>query len=288
MKEFYIWVLLFIFTISSLSVVRAQKVVEEGLVAYWSFDKGTIKGATIEDLSKNKQNAKIIGNLKTVKGKFGDAIKFDNNQNNYIQGAKSLKNFKNKPTQAISVEAWVVDEGFIEWGGYVVCAQDNGSFEKGWVFGTNNNVSFAVSTKEPDDGNGVLTYVKAAKNPNRGEWFHIAGTYDGKEIKVYINGELVAENKNHKGDINYPNAKDPKDESDAELVVGQYRDKNEFFPHHGLIDEVKIYNRALSGKEIKQNMESFGLFVDDGHKLATHWTDIKKRNKNNRLSLFGD
>ena len=97
MKEFYIWVLLFIFTISSLSVVRAQKVVEEGLVAYWSFDKGTIKVATIEDLSKNKQNAKIIGNLKTVKGKFGDAIKFDNNQNNYIQGAKSLKNFKNKP-----------------------------------------------------------------------------------------------------------------------------------------------------------------------------------------------
>lgn len=91
MKEFYVWVLLFIFTISSLSVVGAQKVVEEGLVAYWSFDKGTIKGAAIEDLSKNKQNAKIIGNLKTVKGKFGDAIKFDNNQDNYIQGAKSLK-----------------------------------------------------------------------------------------------------------------------------------------------------------------------------------------------------
>ena len=36
---------------------------EEGLVAYWSFDKGTIKGATIEDLSKNKQNAKIIEQL---------------------------------------------------------------------------------------------------------------------------------------------------------------------------------------------------------------------------------
>lgn len=34
-------------------------------------------------------------------------------------------------------------------------------------------------------------------------------------------------------------------------------------------------------------MESFGLFVDDGHKLATYWADIKK-NKNNRLSLFGD
>ena len=89
MKECHIWVLFFLFTISSFS--QAQKVVEEGLVAYWSFDKGTIRGAVIEDLSKNKQNAKIIGNLKTVKGKFGDAIKFDNNQDNYIQGAKSLK-----------------------------------------------------------------------------------------------------------------------------------------------------------------------------------------------------
>jgi len=31
----------------------------------------------------------------------------------------------------ITVEAWVIDEGLLEWGGYVGCFQDNGSFEKG-------------------------------------------------------------------------------------------------------------------------------------------------------------
>ncbi len=92
---------------------------------------------------------------------------------------------------------------------------------------------------------------------------------------TYINGKLVAENKNHKGDINYPNAKDAKDESDAELVIGQYRDKNEFFPHNGLIDEVKIYNRALSIDEINHNMKSSGLSVDLAHQLATYWAKIK-------------
>ncbi len=257
------------------SAVTADPIIADGLVAYWSFDKGTINDAIIKDQSDIGQDAKIIGTVKIAKGKFGDAVKFDGNQANYIQGAKNLKNFKKKPTKAISVEVWVIDEGFIEWGGYVVCAQDNGSFEKGWVFGTNNIVSFAVSTKEPDDGNGVLTYVKPAKNPNRGEWFHMAGTYDGGTIKLYLNGKVVAENKNHKGDINYPNAKDGNGENDAELVIGQYRDKNEFFPHKGLIDEVKIYDRALSEAEVKHNMKSSGLSVDVRNKLATQWAEVK-------------
>jgi len=257
------------------SVFAADPIIEDGLVAYWSFNKGTMNGAVIKDQSEVGQHARIIGTVKAAKGKFGDAVKFDGNQANYIQGAKNLKSFKKKPTKAISVEAWVTDKGFLEWGGYIVCAQDNGSFEKGWVFGTNNQVSFAVSTKEPDDGNGVLTYVKPADNPKRGNWFHIAGTYDGGTIKLYIDGKVVAENKNHKGDINYPKAKDGNGEDDAELVIGQYRDKNEFFPHTGLIDEVKIYNRALSEAEVNHNMKSEGLSVDIRNKLSTQWAEIK-------------
>ena len=277
MSKLYLSVLLVLhfFSLFLCTLVTADPIIADGLVAYWSFDKDTIKGDVIKDLSDVGQDAKIIGVVKTAKGKFGDAAKFDGNQNNYIQGAENLKAFKKKPTKAISVEVWVIDEGFIEWGGYVVCAQDNGSFEKGWVFGTNNQVSFAVSTKEPDDGNGVLTYVKPAKNPNRGDWFHIAATYDGGTIKLYINGKVVAENKNHKGDINYPNAKDGNGEDDAELVIGQYRDKNEFFPHKGLIDEVKIYDRALSEAEVNHNMKSSGLLVDVRNKLATRWAKVK-------------
>ncbi len=116
MIKFYSWILVLSFLFSSLSTLVAKPIVEKGLVAYWNFDKVTIKGEVIQDLSKSGQNAKIIGNLKIVKGKFGDAIKFDNNQNNYIQGAKNLKSFKQKPIQAISVEAWVIDEHFVEWG----------------------------------------------------------------------------------------------------------------------------------------------------------------------------
>ena len=267
---------LHLFSLFLCTLVVADPVITDGLVAYWSFDKDTISGGVFKDLSDVGQDAKIVGVIKTVKGKFGDAARFDGNQNNYIQGAKNLEVFKKKPTKSISVEGWIIDEGFIEWGGYVVCAQDNGSFEKGWVFGTNNQVSFAVSTDDPDDGDGVLTYVKPAKNPDRGEWFHIAGTYDGGTIKLYINGEVVAENKNHKGDINYPKAKDGNGENDAELVIGQYRDKNEFFPHTGLIDEIKIYDRALSEAEVNHNMKASGLSVDIRNKLTTRWAKVKK------------
>lgn len=152
------------------------------------FYKDTINDDVIKDLSNVGWDARITGVVKIAGGKFGDAVRFEGDQNNYIQGAKSLEVFKEKSTKSISIEGWIIDEGFIEWEGYVVCTQRNGSFEKGWVFGANNIVSFAVSTKELDDGNGILTYVKPAKKPNRGEWFHMAGIYDGGTIRLYIDG----------------------------------------------------------------------------------------------------
>ena len=43
----------------------------------------------------------------------------------------------------------------------------------------------------------------------------------------------------------------------------------------GLIDEVVIYDRALSAKEVKQNFESKGLAVNPAGKLAARWAEIK-------------
>ena len=74
-----------------------------------------------------------------------------------------------------------------------------------------------------------------------------------------------------------PMNKDGNGENDAELVIGQYRDKNEFFPHKGLIDEVKIYDRALSeAMVVDLNMGSSGLSVEVRDKLATPWAKVKK------------
>ena len=93
----------------------------------------------------------------------------------------------------MTVELWAWDEQFIEWGGYVVAVQDNGAFEKGWLLGTRwKAFSFALSSEDADDGDGLLTYLNAANASEMNEWYHVVGTYDSKEMKIYVNGNLRA------------------------------------------------------------------------------------------------
>jgi hypothetical protein len=83
--------------------------------------------------------------------------------------------------------------------GFVGLFQDNGEYEKGWVLGTfDGSFSFALTT------GSKMNYLKAsgvAINP--GEWYHIAGTYDGMTQKIYINGELKS-SATLGGEISYP------------------------------------------------------------------------------------
>ena len=55
------------------SVAARTVAVEDGLIGYWSFDKGTINGDTVMDLWGN-QDAQMIGDIQIVTGKIGEAI----------------------------------------------------------------------------------------------------------------------------------------------------------------------------------------------------------------------
>jgi len=99
-----------------------------------------------------------------------------------------------------------------------------------------------------------------------GEWYHFAGTFDGKTLRVYINGELEGEK-----EIGQPIAP-----SDLELWIGadDYGRPTDFFP--GVIDEVRIYNRALSADEIKEAMKGPTPVRAKG-KLPIIWASVKIR-----------
>ena len=56
--------------------VAAQTVViEDGLIGYWSFNKDTIKGNTVQDIWGD-QDAEMIGKIQIVQGKFGEAVQW--------------------------------------------------------------------------------------------------------------------------------------------------------------------------------------------------------------------
>ena len=247
--------------------VAAQTVViEDGLIGYWSFNKDTMKGNTVKDVWGD-QDAEMIGKLQIVEGKFGEAVRLEGGAGARVQITDDIKKAE-LPTEEMTVELWVWDEQFIEWGGYMVAVQDNGAFEKGWLIGTRwKAFSFALSSDGADDGDGLLTYLNSANTYDVNEWHHVVGTYDGKEMKIYVDGKLEGTSSVQSGVINYPDR--------IFFSMGAYKDDNEDFVHKGMIDEVRLYDRALSEKEVSNNLEAEGLAVEAAGKLSLTWGEIK-------------
>ncbi len=247
--------------------LAAQTVaIEDGLIGYWSFDQDTVKGNTVQDIWGN-QDAEMIGKLQIVEGKFGEAVRLEGGAGARVQITDDIKKAE-LPTEGMTVELWVWDEQFIEWGGYMVAVQDNGGFEKGWLIGTRFAAfSFALSSDGADDGDGLLTYLNSTNTYDTNEWYHVVGTYDGKEMKIYVNGKLEGTSSVQSGVINYPDR--------IFFSMGAYKDDNEDFVHKGMIDEVRLYDRALSEKEVSNNLEAEGLAVEAAGKLSLTWGQIK-------------
>ena len=161
---------------------------------------------------------------------LGEVADFNNNGMITISsgGTASL----GLPTAAISVSCWVKTNASDDWGGFVGLIQDNGSFEKGWLLGTRyNKFSFALATEGP------LNYLSANSTFNLGEWYHVVGTFNGTDQKLYVNGELLA-TAQMSGEIAYPTT--------GWFQIGAYKDDDEFFGHNGSLSDVIIWEKAIT------------------------------------------
>ena len=102
-----------------------------------------------------------------------------------------------------------------------------------------------------------------------GEWFHVAGTYDGEMLIAYQNGEIVNEIA-HSGDI---------DAGDDRLRFAARTD-NDDGRFNGMIDEIAIYDEVLTQAQIQDIMNN-GLMpsaaIEPMHKLTTTWAAIRAR-----------
>ena len=147
------------------------------------------------------------------------------------------------PKREMSVAAWVMLHETANDGGIIALAQDNMDYEKGWILGYDKQqFSFALASTAADDGNGKMTFVKTKSTMKLDRWHHVAGTYDGKTMRLYLDGKLEGESREQSGDILYP----PK----GRYVMGGYADDNEITMMEGAMFEVKVYGRVLAETEI--------------------------------------
>jgi hypothetical protein len=199
-----------------------------GLVAAYGFDEGT--GTAIRDASGQNNNGVATAATWTT-GKFGNALVFNGTSSQVtIPDAPSLR-----LTTAMTLEAWVfpttaptgwravVDKNVD--GYYLMASTDNGNLPGvggNWTNG-NRNVF----------GTSVIP-VNA--------WTHLATTFDGTTIRFFVNGAQVAS-------VAQTSPLSPTADT---LQIGADAYPAEYFA--GLIDEVRIYNRALSPAEIQVDM----------------------------------
>ncbi len=197
-----------------------------GLVAAYGFDEGS--GTTVTDASGNGNNGTVASGTWATSGKFGKAIQFNGTSTLVsIPDATSLH-----LTTGMTLEAWVnpstVDSN---WRDVIYKANDNYYLEA-----TSSNAS------RPDAGliaGGIYgdAYGTAALAANT--WSFLAETYDGATLRLYVNGIQVAATA-HTGAITT---------STNPLQIGGDSLYGQYFK--GLIDNVRIYNTALTAAQIQ-------------------------------------
>ena len=207
---------------------------EEGLIGYWKFDEG--KGGLTQDFSGNGNNGRIHG-AKWVTGKCGQALGFDGIDDYVDCGNDESLNFG---TGDFTLEAWVkitqAPEGTKGFGVVVKGGPTSVDGQYG-VFVSTVNITAAMR----DDAGFVGTTFEYSLD----KFYHVAGVFDrDRYLSLYIDGVL----EDNDG-ISSHSSNDISNNNDLTIGYGTIAGNPGYFK--GIIDEVRIYNRALSADEVK-------------------------------------
>ncbi len=211
---------------------------EPAPILQWQFDAEHTQGAKTSPTAGSLE-AQIVGPVK-----FSDEspkaliLDGDTKAKHRIDLTDDLSKAK-LPPKTITAEAWVWIDRPQEWGGIIGAMQDNGDYEKGWLLGyANSQFFFAVSSVTRHR----LTYLKAQAPFQTGFWYHVVGTYDGGELRIYVDGKLQGASKEQKGEIDYP--------PHGFYTIGAYRDDDELYSMAGRIERVAVFDAALNAQQV--------------------------------------
>ena len=207
-----------------------------GLVGHWTFDEG--KGATARDVSGRDNHGTVVGGAKWTKGIIGGALEFD--------GMDDFVSIPNESqfdmTGSITVSAWIQVESFTKPWQAIVTKGD-----RAWRLHRANessSVGFACSDLSRNQTGDLLGNRVATD----GQWHHVAGVLDGTKLSIYVDGALDA------SAASSPNIS----VNDYGVLIGANAQANGRL-FCGLIDDVRIYDRALSDVELRALVKSGGI-----------------------------
>jgi hypothetical protein len=232
---------------NSPQVMSVNLIVAEFIISWWKLDEGT---GTIAYDSEGSNNGTLVNGPVWTSGQINGALDFDGTDDYVSVPDSDSLDFT---IENLSISLWIKPEDLGDGG--IVGKYDNWS-EYNYAFWYAGGILYfevGYSGEYAGDPARFEAVVSSTTVNTANQWYHIAGTYDHNHVRLYINGQEVdSESENR----NLGKGGDP-------LCISTVRydgttshplnETNDYF--HGLIDDVRIYNRALSAEEIEQLYE---------------------------------
>lgn len=200
-----------------------------GLAAYWKMDEGT--STTILDDSGSGNNGQTTGSPSWTTGVSGSALTF----NGLNQYATVPDNTSLDISKQITLAAWIRPQ---KTASQKIIIKGDSKLADGYELGllSSGKVSFRINQFSSD----TRKINSSILDPINGTWMHVAGTFNGTEMKIYINGV-----KNKSITFNSPLAIGT---NNLALLLGASIDETSLLK--GAIDDARIYSYALSDSEV--------------------------------------
>ncbi|WP_336078414.1 GH32 C-terminal domain-containing protein [Paenibacillus sp. 203] len=258
-----------------------------GLIMYWAFNEGTGTSA-LESVSQIKDNIQYVFNQAEFtkpcpprwrQGVVGNGLLFDG-YSTYIAHSFDEGNQNTEPEyrSALSIGVWVAPRSY-EWGDdgklSAIVNRYNLDRKQGYLLGMfrHGSWSFQVGL---EGGDWKELWSPDGHELPKNEWSYVNAVFDGNqgEIKLYLNGSEIAS-------AAVPRGSRLAEAADTDLLIGKNNHSSllaEVFSLHmfsGIIDELKIYNRALSAEEVAASYRHVPDTFHEGIRPQLNYDEIK-------------
>jgi len=242
----------FTFFTLSFSFASAQDITS-GLVGHWKFDEGS--GTVAGDSSGLGNNGTLTNGPVWGVGKVGGALSFDGSDD-YIN-----LNTLNVSGSALTLSAWIRGDTFLPSDARVI-SKSIGTAEQDhyWMLSIIDNGGIKLRFRLKTNGT-TNTLIASSGNLSPNTWYHVIARYDGSTMKLYLNGAEVGST-SKTGTLDTSNI----------VGVNIARNPDGYGKWDGLIDDVRIYNRALAQTDITALYNYTGVSDTEAPSMPTNLT----------------